>query len=73
MKALETTWLSDLNKEGSNAYKMSFVGYSDSSDASLRPLKEDAIAAIKGVYNAPIPGVAGSYLQRMNGLTEVYA
>lgn len=69
LKALETTWLSDLNKEGSNAYKMSFVGYLIK-QMLLKAAQEDAIAAVKGVYIAPTPGVAGSYLARMNGLLK---
>jgi hypothetical protein len=69
MKVLETTWLSDLNKEGSNAYKMSFVGYLIR-QMLIKAAQEDAIAAIKGVYQAPTPGVAGSYLHRMNGLLK---
>lgn len=69
LKSLETTWLSDLNKEGSNAYKMSFVGYLIR-QMLLKAAQEDAIAAIKGVYITPTPGVAGSYLARMDGLLK---
>ncbi len=69
LKVLETTWLSDLNKEGSSAYKMSFVGYL-LKQMLLKAAQEDAIAAVKGVYIAPTPGVAGSYLNRMNGLLK---
>jgi signal peptide peptidase SppA len=69
MKAIETTWLSDLNKEGSNAYKTSFVGYLIK-QMLLKAAQEDAIAAIKGVFIEPTPGEAGPYLNRMNGLLK---
>ena len=69
LKAIELTWLSDLNKEGSNAYKMSFVGYLIR-EMLKKAAKEDSIAAINGVYVAPGAGVAGSYINKMNGLKK---
>lgn len=69
LKAIELTWLSDLNKEGSNAYKMSFVGYLIR-EMLKKAAKEDSIAAINGVYLAPTTGVAGLYINKMNGLKK---
>lgn len=69
LKAMELTWLSDLNKEGSNAYKMSFVGFLIN-EMLMKAAKEDSIAAINGVFQEPTTGVAGSYLSKMDGLRK---
>jgi ClpP class serine protease len=69
LKSIELTWLSDLNKEGSSAYKMSFVGYL-LREMLKKAAQEDSIAAINGVFKTPTDGVAGHYLDKMNGLRK---
>jgi signal peptide peptidase SppA len=69
LKVIELTWLSDLNKEGSNAYKMSFVGFLIR-EMLKKAAREDAQAAINGVFQAPVPGVPGKYLSKMDGLRK---
>jgi len=71
LKAIETTWISDRNREGSNAYKLSFVGFLVK-EMLMKAGQEDNIAAIKGVYQAPVSGEAGRYLNKMNGILQIF-
>jgi protease-4 len=69
LKAIEKTWLSDYNKEGSQAYKLSFVGYLLKL-ILIKARQEDNIAAIKGVYKTPVAGVSGKSINKQDGLYE---
>ena len=70
---LKTTlkgWLSGYNKEGSQAYKLSFVGYLLKL-ILMRSRQDDNIAAIKGVYKAPIAGQPGKAINTRDGLYQL--
>lgn len=70
MKAIERTWLNDFNTEGSYAYKMSFIEFLLFSIAQ-KAVQEDQNAMINGVFVAPTAGVAGSHINKMDGLREL--
>lgn len=73
LKSIERTWLNEFNKEGSAAYKMTFVEYLVSL-AIRRGVSEWNIAAVRGVYKAPTAGVAGKSINIADGiLTQVAA
>ena len=66
---IEASWISQYNKEGSQAYKMTFVRFLVS-EIDKRARLEDRIATVKGVYvktpdNATKPG---KFINRQNGL-----
>jgi hypothetical protein len=69
LKSIENTWLSEFNNEGSAAYKMSFVEFLLFSIASKAVL-EDQIALINGKFSAPVAGVAGNFINKLDGLRE---
>lgn len=69
LSEIEASWLSMYNKEGSQAYKLTFVRFLVA-ELDKRARLEDRIATIKGVYvktpdNATVPG---SFMNRQNGL-----
>lgn len=67
LKAIERTWLNDFNREGSDAYKMTFVEYLVSL-VLKKALLEYQIAAIKGEYKDPTTGVAGYAMNILDGI-----
>jgi hypothetical protein len=69
LQRIEASWLNMMNKEGSQAYKESFVRFL-LSEIDKKARVEDRIATIKGVY-VPTPEdatVAGKSINRQNGL-----
>lgn len=67
LKSIERTWLNEFNREGSDAYKMTFVEYIIYLVVK-KSIQEYQIAALKGEYVAPTTGVAGTAMQTLNGL-----
>ncbi|PKP01824.1 MAG: hypothetical protein CVU11_14100 [Bacteroidetes bacterium HGW-Bacteroidetes-6] len=67
LKSIERTWLNEFNKEGSAAYKMTFVEYLVSL-AIRKGVQEYQIAAIKGEYKDPTTGVAGNAIHVVDGI-----
>jgi len=69
LSKIEASWLNLFNKEGSQAYKMSFAHFLVN-DIMKKARKEDDIAQIKGIYTATPDNatVAGNYINRQNGL-----
>lgn len=69
LQKMEASWLNSYNKEGSQAYKMSFVMYLVS-ELDKKARVEDRVSSIKGVYVATPESAtkAASYMQRQNGL-----
>lgn len=69
LSSIEASWLSAYNREGSQAYKMSFVRFLVS-EIDKRARLEDRIATIKGVYVATPDDatVPGKFINRQNGL-----
>lgn len=69
LQRLLTSWLAQYNKEGSQAYKWSFVRFLIE-DIDKRARLEDRIAAVKGIY-VPTPDgatIAGLAKNRADGL-----
>lgn len=69
LQKMESSWLNSFNKEGSQAYKMSFVQYL-LSELDKRARIEDRVSTISGVYVATPENAttAASYMQRQDGL-----
>jgi hypothetical protein len=69
LSKIETSWLNSFNKEGSQAYKMSFVAFLVK-EILKKARQEDRIATIKGIYSGTPDSatVAGRFLNRQNGL-----
>ncbi|MGJ8760376.1 MAG: hypothetical protein ACSHXA_07500 [Polaribacter sp.] len=66
---IEASWLSNYNKEGSQAYKLTFVRFLVA-ELDKRARLEDRIATMKGVY-VPTPDDAtkgARFINRQNGL-----
>lgn len=73
LSEIEASWMASYNKEGSQAYKMTFVMFLVS-EISKRARLEDRIATIGGVY-VPTPDNAtkpGNFINRQNGLLYWY-
>lgn len=69
LQEIEASWLSNYNKEGSQAYKHTFVRFLVA-ELDKRARLEDRIATMKGVY-VPTPDdatTAGRFINRQNGL-----
>lgn len=69
LQKMESSWLNSYNREGSQAYKMSFVQYL-LSELDKRARIEDRVSTIKGIY-VPTPEnatTAASYFERQDGL-----
>lgn len=69
LSSIEASWLNSFNKEGSQAYKMTFVRFLvEELDKKAR--SEDRIASIKGIYVAtPDNATTGAkFINRQNGL-----
>jgi len=69
LSEIEASWLSNYNKEGSQAYKLTFVRFLVA-ELDKRARLEDRIATMKGVY-VPTPDdatTAGRFINRQNGL-----
>jgi hypothetical protein len=69
LSSIEASWLSSFNKEGSQAYKMTFVRFLVQ-ELDKKARAEDRVASIKGVYvktpdSATTPG---KFINRQNGL-----
>ncbi|OBQ56094.1 hypothetical protein VQ01_06835 [Tamlana sp. s12] len=69
LQKMESSWLNSYNKEGSQAYKMSFVMFLVS-ELDKKARVEDRVSSIKGVYvKTPDDAtVAGGYINRQDGL-----
>ncbi|MFP9114307.1 hypothetical protein ACLI1A_10205 [Flavobacterium sp. RHBU_3] len=69
LQQLETTWIAQLkNMDGSQPWKMSFIGYLMSEIAKRQRL-DDRVAQINGIYAAdPNQEAAGANLESQNGL-----
>ncbi len=69
LSKIETSWLNSFNKEGSQAYKMSFVHFLVG-EILKKARQEDRIASIKGIYSGTPDDatVAGKFINRQNGL-----
>lgn len=69
LSEIEASWLSGYNKEGSQAYKMTFVRFLVS-ELDKRARLEDRIASMKAVYvKTPDNATkAGRFINRQNGL-----
>ena len=69
LQKMESSWLNSYNKEGSQAYKMSFVQFL-LSELDKKARIEDRISTLKGVYVATPEDAttAASYFQRQDGL-----
>ena len=69
LQQMETSWLQGWNREGSQAYKRSFIAFL-LMEIDKQARTEDRIAGIKGIYS-PIPTtleVPGKFIERMDGL-----
>ncbi len=69
LSSIEASWLSSFNKEGSQAYKMTFVRFLVQ-ELDKKARAEDRVASIKAVFvktpdNATTPG---KFINRQNGL-----
>lgn len=69
LQKMEASWLNSYNKEGSQAYKMSFVMFLVS-ELDKKARVEDRVSSIKGIHVATPENAttAASYMQRQNGL-----
>ncbi|WP_417200101.1 hypothetical protein [Bizionia sp.] len=69
LQKMEASWLNSYNKEGSQAYKMSFVMFLVS-ELDKKARVEDRVSSIKGIHVATpeTATTAASYMQRQNGL-----
>jgi len=69
LSTIEASWLSSFNKEGSQAYKMTFVRFLVQ-ELDKKARAEDRVASIKGVYvKTPDDATtAGKFINRQNGL-----
>ncbi|AXP79186.1 hypothetical protein CJ739_86 [Mariniflexile rhizosphaerae] len=69
LQKMESSWLNSYNKEGSQAYKMSFVQFL-LSELDKRARIEDRVSTISGVYVATPENAttAASFMQRQDGL-----
>lgn len=69
LQKIETSWLNSFNREGSQAYKMSFVRFLVG-ELMKQARIEDRISSVKGVHVATPDDatVAGRFINRMNGL-----
>lgn len=69
LQKIEASWLNMMNKEGSQAYKMSFVKFLVS-ELDKKARIEDRIATIKGIYVATPDNATegGRFINRQNGL-----
>ena len=73
LSSIEASWLSGYNKEGSQAYKHTFVRFLVA-ELDKKARQEDRVASIKGVYvktpdNATKPG---KFINRQNGLLYLF-
>ena len=69
LSSIEASWLSSFNKEGSQAYKHTFVRFLVA-ELDKKARQEDRIATMKGVYVATPDDAtkAGKFINRQNGL-----
>lgn len=69
LQKIESSWLNSFNKEGSQAYKMSFVRFLVG-ELLKQARIEDRVASIKGVHvSTPDDAtIAGKFINRMHGL-----
>ena len=69
LQKIEASWLNMMNKEGSQAYKMSFVKFLVS-ELDKKARVEDRIATIQGIYVATPDNATegGRFINRQNGL-----
>lgn len=73
LSSIEASWLNSFNKEGSQAYKMTFVRFLVA-ELDKKARAEDRVATIKAVY-VPTPDGAtkpGKFINRQNGLLYLY-
>jgi hypothetical protein len=69
LQQMETSWLQGWNKEGSQAYKRSFIAFL-LSEIDKQARLEDRKGAINGIYS-PVPKslkIPGNAIERMDGL-----
>lgn len=75
LKSIEKSWLNMFFNEGSTPYKDSFAGYL-LGEMRKKARKEDKITIFKGVHfdTGLLPeGVAGSFMNSMNGFLKIIA
>ncbi len=69
LKAIEKSWIGHLNKEGSNAVKLSFIEYL-LAETAKKLHNEREQRRINGVRKDPNPNVPGRAMEAADGLYE---
>lgn len=72
LKSIERGWLQEFNREGSDAYKMTFVEYLVSL-VIKKATQEFQIAAISGEHKDAVTGLAGHAMNTVDGVRTIIA